>query len=252
MVETEMSIQRDIKSVSTSNYSKIETKENDCFIDPQDIKLGIYSKNIDEDDENNNIIKSNQLLPISIEEKKNYFYKKIGNTYAFFGDIYGDPEIIIGPHWPLYLCVVGIFSVGIYFFYIHLGKYVNTYLNFIGFIIYLIFLISYTYTALINPGYPKHDIDSLTGEPRKKFYFCDICKLWANKEKKTWHCYDCNICIEGYDHHCPWTGKCIGKKNFFSFAIFVGSVFILFIYFIIIVSTIDKKDLTKSTKREQN
>ena len=247
MVETEMSIQRNKELSSTSSYSKIDTKDEDYFIDPQDINLGVYSKNIN-NEENNNIINSAQLLPISIEEKKNFFYKKIGNSYCFFGDMYGDPELIIGPHWPLYIFVVGIFSVGVYFFYIHLGKYINIYLYFIGIIIYLIFLISYTYTALINPGYPKHDIDSETGEPRKKFYFCDICKLWANKEKKTRHCYDCNICIEGYDHHCPWTGKCIGKKNFIPFTIFVGSVFILFIYFTILASTIDKSSLTKGRK----
>jgi hypothetical protein len=27
------------------------------------------------------------------------------------------------------------------------------------------------------------------------------------------HCYDCDICIKGHDHHCPWTGKCIGEGN---------------------------------------
>jgi len=34
------------------------------------------------------------------------------------------------------------------------------------------------------------------------------------------HCPECNVCVEGYDHHCPWMGTCIGKKNFTSFMVF--------------------------------
>ena len=234
MFETEMSIQTDyiISSKSKSSYSKIETNE-DCFIDPKDIKLGIYSKG--PNDEDNNIVNSEQLLPITIEQSHDFIFKRLGNSFAFFGDIYGDPKIIIGPHWPLYILVVSFISYGIPFIYNRFGQLFNIYLKIIGIIIYHIFLISYTYTALINPGFPKHDIDSITGEPRKKFYYCNVCKLWANKEKKTMHCNDCNICIEDRDHHCPWTGKCIGYKNYKSFIIFCCSIFTLFIYFIFII-----------------
>ena len=236
MVETEMSVQfSSIKTNSNSSYSKIETKDN-YYIDPKDIKLGMYSKELNQEEKNDSI-DADKLLPISIEQSRKYCYKRLGNTYSFFGDIYGDPKIIIGPHWPLHFLVVFFFSYLIYFFYTRLGAYFNIYLKIIGIIIYLIFLVTYTYTFLINPGYPKNDIDSINGEPRKKFYYCNICKLWANLEKKTRHCKDCNICIEGHDHHCPWTGKCIGAKNFKSFVIFVASIFILFAYFIIIVMT---------------
>ena len=50
--------------------------------------------------------------------------------------------------------------------------------------------------------------------------------------KKVNHCYDCGICIEGYDHHCPWTSKCIGKRNKYSFYMFMGSIMLIFGYFI--------------------
>ena len=234
MVETEMSIQSEaVLSNTTSSYSKIETKEEDCYIDPKDIRLGIYSKDLNEN--NNHIINSDQLLPISIEQTHEFCFKRIVKTYAFFGDIHGDPKIIIGPHWPLYIVVVAFFFFGIKFIYSRFGQFINIYLKIIGIILYLIFFISYTYTVLINPGYPKHDIDALTGEPRKKFYYCERCQLWASKEKRTMHCKDCDICVEGNDHHCPWTGKCIGKKNFTSFIIFVVSIFVMFIYFFFLV-----------------
>ena len=129
------------------------------------------------------------------------------------GDIYGNPRIIIGPDWPLYAFVTFVLSLGFFSMIIFLGKYLPVFIKVVGFIIYFTFLFSYSYTALINQGYPKHDIDSVTGEPRKKFYYCTTCKMYVNRERKTMHCSDCNICIEGYDHHCPWTGKCIGRNN---------------------------------------
>ena len=250
MVETEMSIQTEkTASNTTSSYSKIETSDN-CYIDPKDIKLGIYTKDLNEE-EPSNIISTAQLLPISIEQKKSYFYKKLGNTYSFFGDIHGDPKLIIGPHWPLYFFVTTLFSVGTYFIYYHFGPFLNFYLKAIGIIIYLIFFISYTYTAVINPGYPKHNIDSITGEPRKKFYYCNVCKMWANLEKKTQHCSDCNICVEGNDHHCPWTGKCIGKRNYYSFVVFVASVFVLFIYLMILIASVGKSSMNKENTKKK-
>lgn len=28
-----------------------------------------------------------------------------------------------------------------------------------------------------------------------------------------YHCIDCQVCVEGYDHHCMMYGKCIAKGN---------------------------------------
>lgn len=38
------------------------------------------------------------------------------------------------------------------------------------------------------------------------------------------HCTYCGCCIEGLDHHCPWSGKCIGNNNIRAFHWFVGFV----------------------------
>ena len=245
-----MSLQSDFSNSKPvmSSYSKVDTQDDEYSIDPKDIQLGKYTK---ENNQINSTIfhgNSDQSIPITIDQKQNYFYKKLGNSYSFFGDIYGNPKIIIGPHWPLYALVTFVFSLGFFSMIIFLGKYISAFIKIVGFIVYFLFLFSYSYTALINPGYPKHDIDSITGEPRKKFYYCSTCQMFVNREKKTEHCYDCNICVEGHDHHCPWTGKCIGKNNLTSFYIFIFSIFALIAYFTFAMSSLDKDSLNKNKK----
>ncbi|CAH0479547.1 unnamed protein product [Peronospora belbahrii] len=39
------------------------------------------------------------------------------------------------------------------------------------------------------------------------------------------HCSDCGICIRELDHHCPWTGKCVGERTikwFYVFLVFIS------------------------------
>jgi hypothetical protein len=35
----------------------------------------------------------------------------------------------------------------------------------------------------------------------------------------------CNVCIAGYDHHCPWVGKCVGRDNISAFYYFLIATF---------------------------
>ena len=48
--------------------------------------------------------------------------------------------------------------------------------------------------------------------------------------KNSYHCRDCDVCIRGYDHHCPWTSKCIGTNNLTRFYIFIIMTPIYLIY----------------------
>lgn len=40
---------------------------------------------------------------------------------------------------------------------------------------------------------------------------CRACGAWQLLRAR--HCYDCNRCVEKFDHHCNWIGKCIGRGN---------------------------------------
>ena len=194
--------------------------KKELLIENKEIKIEIPNKN-----NKKKFNKKNNLDKFSDSKKnqlsKNYFYKKIGNSFSFFGNKNGDPLIIIGPNWHFYICFSFTMSALYFFVFVNFWNFITYTPKLIGIIIYLIFFISYTYTFLINPGYPKHDIDSRRGEPRNIFTYCRICKIWVNQQKNTSHCEICNICIEGNDHHCVWTSKCIGKGNIVSFHIFV-------------------------------
>lgn len=46
---------------------------------------------------------------------------------------------------------------------------------------------------------------------------------------------DCELCIEGHDHHCPWVSKCIGKYNLKHFYFFVTVTPIFILYSIVVM-----------------
>eukprot|EP00753_Platysulcus_tardus_P002997 PLAT12149.1.p1 GENE.PLAT12149.1~~PLAT12149.1.p1 ORF type:complete len:201 (-),score=45.53 PLAT12149.1:150-752(-) len=57
---------------------------------------------------------------------------------------------------------------------------------------------------------------------------CNVCGII--RMRGVVHCSECGVCIEGYDHHCPWMGQCIGKNNLSSFYRFICLVFTLILY----------------------
>ena len=225
--------------ITSSNLSekenKLEISNNENipkFEDIVDIKN--YSiKNINEP--------SNDFQSNSKQKKKKLKFccKKIGHTLCLLSDKMGNPLLMIGPHWPMYFCFCGLISLGYFSFFYHFFHILNTFLKICGIISYGLYFISYTGTFLLNPGYPERNEESLIGNPRIKYKYCIECDMWIRIDRNISHCVECGVCIEGYDHHCPWTGKCIGRKTIFYFYAFITSVFIVFSFFVISLIYID-------------
>ena len=253
-------------SINTNEipYSKINTQE-DTFLETKEINSQ-HQSNIEHNDYNfnnntdenfnndfNNSNKSNHRQNPGILNRKlsKYFYMRLGNTFTFFGDKDGSPLIVIGPHWPMYICFSSFISCGFACFFYYFWNNLYLSLKLVGIVIFATYWFSYTMTFLINPGIPKYDENAITGQPREKYRFCNACKIWINMDKNTAHCFDCNVCVEGYDHHCPWTGKCIGKKNLTYFYVFLISILLVFAYFVLSLTQVQNDAFTEKKRNKR-
>lgn len=88
------------------------------------------------------------------------------------------------------------------------------------------YLITFLISFLFNPGIPKREYYSKKYLKEYKGDFksirtCDKCNITIPSSLNAGHCIYCNICIKGYDHHCPWIGKCVGKYTKIPFYLFL-------------------------------
>ena len=68
-------------------------------------------------------------------------------------------------------------------------------IRYVGEIVFTVLICSYLITILFNPGMCINNDD--------KGIVCNNCNVIKCETSNVRHCIYCDVCIEGYDHHCP-------------------------------------------------
>jgi len=54
------------------------------------------------------------------------------------------------------------------------------------------------------------------------YRLCLRCNVHVPNAPRTMHCYACDKCCEGFDHHCDFLQTCVGKQNYRQFVALVA------------------------------
>lgn len=133
-----------------------------------------------------------------------------------------------GPDWPCMLFTYGLVCTPTFFFIKDVCASLGLWALIIGSTSSAAVILSFTLAACSDPGIiPPRDPDLEAPEYEHvpgttRMSLCTHCNVL--RPPGAIHCHDCKVCVLELDHHCPWTGKCIGKRNLKFFYAFLCSL----------------------------
>mmetsp|Transcript_7910 Transcript_7910/g.15357 ORF Transcript_7910/g.15357 Transcript_7910/m.15357 type:complete len:191 (+) Transcript_7910:12609-13181(+) len=167
-------------------------------------------------------------------------FAMVGNMYGFFFNYKAQPLILIGPHWAYFTCMFIVIAAVGFTFSLGIAPNISPLASYAGLGVICLCLLAYLTAAIKDPGIETRllaeeiEMSHSSNDSR----FCPVCEIV--RKPGTEHCSDCDLCIRGYDHHCPWTSKCIGEGNLFYFHSFLILTLASIVY-VVLVATFTTK-----------
>lgn len=155
-------------------------------------------------------------------ELDNVFHRRpllIGNCVLLFGrkNSHFPLHALVGPDWPCMLGTNILIIVPTVLFLIKVAAALSPAVVVIGTVSLALLLAVFLATACTDPGIvfssPSETSDEEKFELSSEISMLKCSQCNIRRPSTACHCYECNVCVERLDHHCPWTGKCIGAKN---------------------------------------
>ena len=233
-------------NVKSSNNNDLTTKEIERLNKIKEevmLRSQKYSERLSKNSEKSTDTTNTDFFESTEEDLRNMREvnpneSRIFNETQPYFFINGEPLFVLGPGIQYYIWIFSFSSFLTVIFY-SLKKKCNSTMQLLFWIGYLFYGITYSLLMLLNPGIPKNKTNVDIIELRKNYIQCEICKCIYKKNSGylTFHCNECNICVENFDHHCTYASKCIGNNNKFIFKLWIISVplFIIIIFFYLIL-----------------
>ena len=236
--ETQLRTERYAEKEKNLNLIKNKEKNNKKLLNQNKETNNESSRSLKISNTNNSINNKNDFDDDYTINVINPNVERIYNKVHPFLFINNEPLILITSDIYLFIFIFSITSfLSIIFYSIKEQKLV--FMKTIFILVYLYYTVTYILLMILNPGIPNDKSGIDLHQLKRKYYQCTLCNsiIYKDNEFITYHCHYCNICVEKFDHHCNFVGKCIGKNNATIFRLWLFSIpcYILVIFMYVII-----------------